>query len=108
MSALFQKPFVIERFDSRGGGLKVGIPLDGVFNKRGQLRVVEGEDPARHDGAAAMRAGPVPQNLRASPFRHDLFANGCLPNRATDERQATGGSKKQGGRQGVDPFHPHP
>src|ERR1700746_3398070 len=35
-----------------------------------------------------MRPGPVGRDLRARRFRHDLFANRCLPDRTTGKYEA--------------------
>ena len=80
-------------FNARGGGLEVRISLDSVCNERRQLRIVEGTNPIRHHGSAAMRPGPVTRDLRASRFRHDIRAKRRMLKRAADECEARSAQK---------------
>jgi hypothetical protein len=80
-------------FDARGGGLEVGIALDCVGNERRQFRIVEGANPVRHHGSAAMRPGPTSRDLRTSRFRHDIRAKRRMLKRAARKYEARSAQK---------------
>src|SRR5438132_930000 len=82
-------------FHASGGGLEIGIPLDGVRDKRVKLRVAEIADPVRHHSAAAMRTGPGFWDFRTSRLRHDVRAKGWIFQSAACKHEAAAGNNKQ-------------